>query len=201
MPIFKEMKWNLILTACICIAAGLILILFPEVTAKTIALALAIFLMIMGLIRVITYFARDPNMGLFQYDLVMGLVCILGGLFILFRTKEIISLIPFLLGFVVTISGILKLQNAINLLRIKDRSWPVVLILALLNIVFGVILLLNPFEAAATLILLLGIALIYSGLSDLITVLLVSIRLNSIKKKVSESTVLDVVDAQDPSNE
>ena len=57
MPIFKEMKWNLILTACICIAAGLILILFPEVTAKTIALALAIFLMIMGLIRVITYFA------------------------------------------------------------------------------------------------------------------------------------------------
>ena len=35
MPIFKEMKWNLILTACICIAAGLILIFFPEITAKT----------------------------------------------------------------------------------------------------------------------------------------------------------------------
>lgn len=196
MPIFKEMKWNLILTACICIVAGLILIFFPEITAKTLALALAIFLLGLGLVRVITYFARDPQLGLFQYDLVMGLIYILAGLFILFRTNEIISLIPFLLGFVVTISGILKLQNSINLLRVKDRMWPIILVLAALNIIFGVVLLLNPFEAATTLIILLGIALLYSGLSDLITVFLVSHRIRILSKTAADSTVVTVTEGR-----
>ena len=198
MPIFKEMKWNLVFTAGVCIAAGLVLIFFPEVTARTLALALSIFLMALGLIRAIAYFARDPQLGLFQYDLVMGLVYLLAGIFILLRTEEIISLIPFLLGFVVTISGILKLQNSINMLRGKDHSWPAILVLALLNIIFGIVLLLNPFDAATTLIILLGAGLVYSGLSDLITIFLVSHRLKVLSKKPSSSTVIDIVESPAP---
>jgi uncharacterized membrane protein HdeD (DUF308 family) len=194
MSTFKTSKWNLILTACICMLVGAILIFFPEITAKALALTLAIFLFGIGAVRIISYFARDPESTLFQYDLVLGLIAILAGLFIVLRTEEIIALLPFLLGFAITISGFLKLQNAINLLRVKDRSWPFILILSLLNIALGIVLLANPFEAATTLIMLLGIGMIYSGLSDLITICFVSHRVRVFSKAAFVDPVITAVD-------
>jgi len=177
---FKEMKWNLILTSCLCIIAGVILAAFPEVTARTIAYALAIVLLVLGLFRTISYFASEST-DFYRYDLVSALALLLAGVFILVRAEAIIAAVPFVIGFIVTISGILKLQNALNLWKAKMGNWIFILVLSLINIIFGVVLILNPFKAAVTLFMLLGIGLIYSGLSDLLTLFLVGRKMKALK--------------------
>ena len=45
-----------------------------------------------------------------------------------------------------------------------------VLVIAILSLVFGILILINPFGTAELLFRIIGIALIYNGVSDLLTV-------------------------------
>ena len=85
------------------------------------------------------------------------------------------------LGFMVLISGILKLQSSINLIRLKSESWHIPFALAWINIVYGIIMLINPF-GEGTFFFLLGIAFVFSGITDVIVTIMVSLRI----KKVTE---------------
>ncbi len=105
------------------------------------------------------------RVGLFGglLDLIIGVLCIV------FREK-IVSLLPgmmILVGIIMVIAGIQKIRNYLFL---KDhgihRPWLVVLS-AVLTIILGVIVLLNPFTATATAWTYGGYFLIIEGVVDL----------------------------------
>ena len=80
------------------------------------------------------------------------------------------------LGFLVTISGILKMQNSVDMLRLGQGTWYVAFCMAILNIIFGIVLLIDPFSREL-LVYLLGAALIFSGITDLYVTISISRRL------------------------
>ena len=93
---------------------------------------------------------------------------------IFFRAEAVISIIPIILGIVILLSGIVKFQQAIDLARMKVSRWSTVLATALLNVILGAVVILNPFSTVTTLLQLVGIGLIYSGLYDIIATIYVS---------------------------
>ncbi len=56
-----------------------------------------------------------------------------------------------------------------------------VLIIAGVNIAYGIVLMANPFDSAKVLSICIGIGMIYSGVSDLIATIMLS---NSVKQKM-----------------
>lgn len=48
------------------------------------------------------------------------------------------------------------------------------LVLSLIGLVFGVLMLINPFKVAATVMILIGAGLVYSGVTDLVAILFIS---------------------------
>ena len=184
MSLLKQLKWNLILLAVIFIALGIVLILWPGATMKTICYLLAAMLLAIGVVSLINYLRKDISGIIYCYDLVVGLCAILGGILVIVKVDKLTDLIPAVLGFLVTMSGIMKMQNSVDMLRLGHGTWHVAFAMAIVNIVAGIVLLMNPFEAAQILIMCLGIALVYSGITDLYVTISISRRLSRLKTEI-----------------
>ena len=184
MSLLKQLKWNLILLAVIFIALGIVLILWPGATMKTICYLLAAMLLAIGVVSLINYLRKDISGIIYRYDLVVGLCAILGGILVIVKVDKLTDLIPAVLGSLVTMSGIMKMQNSVDMLRLGHGTWHVAFAMAIVNIVAGIVLLMNPFEAAQILIMCLGIALVYSGITDLYVTISISRRLSRLKTEI-----------------
>ena len=192
MKFLKELKWSIILMALVFIALGIVLILYPEATMTTVCYVLAALLLVLGLAALINYLRKDITGLIYRHDLVVGLSAILGGILVIIKVDQLTALIPVVLGFLVTISGILKMQNSVDMLRLKHETWYVTFILAIINIVFGIVLLINPF-AVEILIMCTGIALVYSGLTDIFVTIVISRRLHEVKEEMERGISTEVI--------
>ncbi len=111
MKTLKKIKWNVIISSVIYVALGVILLLWPEEMAKNICYVIGVIAIAVGIVNLIDYIRKDYSVDAYRYNLVYGLVCILFGVFVFVKVDTVVSIIPFLLGFAVTISGLLKFQN------------------------------------------------------------------------------------------
>src|SRR5574344_22444 len=152
----KGLKWESIFTSFLFIILGIILLFTPETTARTICYLVDMIATAIGALRIITSFTTSFEKNLEKNNLVNGLIAVLLGLFVIIKVRLIISLIPFLLGILVTISGISKLQASLDMKRMKADKWLGMFAIALINIGLGILLLFRPFAAATTMFSIIG---------------------------------------------
>ncbi|MBO5072822.1 MAG: DUF308 domain-containing protein [Eubacterium sp.] len=193
MKLLRQIKWNLVILSFLFIALGIILILWPNEVMRTSCYMLAAMLIIVGVISLINYLRKDISGILYRYDLVVGLSAVLGGILVIIKVDQLLSLIPVVLGFLVTISGILKMQNSVDMLRLGQGTWYVAFCMAILNIIFGIVLLIDPFSREL-LVYLLGAALIFSGITDLYVTISISRRLADLVQENGISVVSEEKD-------
>ncbi len=182
MEILKEMKRNAVITSTMYIIVGLILTFFPAPTATTIGYAFATVILIVGLSFLYRFIVKEAAYSFVGNELVIGTVLVLASIFVFARVNSVVSIIPVLLGIVVLVSGITKLQNAIGLRKMQYQGSTAVLAFAVLNIFFGIVLVFNPFSALTTLIMLIGLGLVFSGVTDLITTFWIAKNLYKVNK-------------------
>ena len=166
MKMLKELKWEAILTGVLYLLLGIVALVIPETMQKTLGYLIGIVLIVAGAVSMICYLLRDARDNYYHNEFVFGLVGIVVGVAVLYKVEVIISLIPFILGILVLFSGCSKLQDAIDLKRLSYGSWVGMLIVAVINIILGIVLICNPFKAAVLLFRVLGVGLILSGASD-----------------------------------
>lgn len=174
MKVLKELKWQSGLYAVLYVIIGVILLLFPETTATTLCYAVGGAAIGVGVISVGIYLFRDAIKNAYRNDFVSGAVSVLVGVFILCKVELIISLVPFLLGIAVTISGLVKLQNCVDMRRMGYGNGLTFFILSFINIALGIVLMVNPFQTAVILFRVMGVGLIFSGVSDLMAIIYMS---------------------------
>ena len=169
----KHLKWQEICSAIILAAIGGVLIFRPEVTMELLTKTIGILLIVIGAVFVLSFFLRRvPNID--NNNLVSGVIVIGIGIFVYMKQDLFAGFIPTLLGIGIVISGIFKLQRGFEIRRMHRGSWAWVAVLGLVNILFGTLILLNPAVIAKIIMQLIGGGLIFSGLFDLITTLVVS---------------------------
>lgn len=174
MNLFQKLKSGIVASGVVLIIAGLILLFFPETTTKTIAYMAAATILLMGLTQLVGYFRSNPADGRYSGGIVLGIFFIVAACILFFKAEAVISIIPIILGVIILLSGVVKFQQSIDLARMKVSKWSTVLATAILNVVLGLVVIFNPFSTVTTLLQLVGIGLIYSGLSDIIATLYVS---------------------------
>ena len=171
MKTLKRIKWSAMFKGILYILLGIVALVVPETMEKTLGYLLGIVLIIAGGVSMIGYLLRDARENYYRNDFVLGLVGIVVGIIVLLRVEIIISLIPLLLGIMVIISGCEKFQDVIDMKRMNSGNWIVMLVLALINLILGLVLIFNPFRAATLMFRMLGIGLIFSGITDCMTVI------------------------------
>lgn len=194
----KNLKSWSILSAIVMIAVGLILMIFPGVSLTVVCTVLGIAFIAWGAIRILSYFMLSIEEFMYRSDMIAGLLFILGGVVMLARQNLMLDIIPILLGLVIVISGIAKLQNAVIAKRIGYDGATMYMILALISIIFGFVIMffLSGTIAAKTLFVLIGAGLVYSGGSDLYVTLFISNKYNKFMKEFEKDLDNRVIDVE-----
>jgi len=185
----KTVVNELILVSIALIVVGVYLIIEPVGAQIVVCRIFGALLIIWGALRFIAYFKSNRNTIFSSFGLVQGLTLMFFGLFFLLDPVDIAGIFGIMLSIVVLINGILMLQYAIELRRLGSKEWWIEILSGLLMITLGVIALVNPFATSASLMIFVGVALIYGGVVNLVSVL----RIASIAKQV-ENEVKDMVD-------
>ena len=169
MNFLKDAKNSAIAGAALCIVLVLLFILFPAVSAKLVCYILVGVLAIAGVRFLLLYF-RSCLLSFFPSELLLGLLMLALALVLLLEAAGIAALLPVILGAAIVVSSFIKLCHAFELKRAGWNGWISVLVLALVGLAFGILMLINPFKVASTVMILIGAGLVYSGITDLIAI-------------------------------
>ena len=167
MKLLKKLKTNVVVSAALCILLGIVLVAWPDLSIQIVCTAVGAVLLIGGGVRLAVYFTTKDGSVYTQMNLIMGIVLAVVGVWILLQPGKVLAIIPIIVGIVIVLHGINNLQQAVTLCKEKYDKWWVALILGLLTVGFGVLLICRPFEALDTVVMLIGIFLIYDGISDI----------------------------------
>ena len=126
-------------------------------------------LMVTGLIYILGWFAKRRD-GFPVWFLIPGLLLAALGLWLLSRPASVIVLIQFSFAAVLLFHGVIDLQSALSLMREGWPRWWIDLALAALTLVLGGVVLFNPFGTMEALTILIGLSLVYDGISDLVLI-------------------------------
>lgn len=191
----RNFRKDLVWVAVILIAAGIIFLAFPDSCSRIICYLIGAAFFIGGVSAIIGYLRLGRVLPFRSFGLVQGTAFIVLGIFIFVNPEFLVGFLSSILGIVLIVDGTLKLQYAVDLLRLHIRGWVSVLVLAIVAAALGVLILVDPFASAEVLMYFIGAALIVDGVSDLATVTYVSRCVKKLKKKVDnavrEATAVD----------
>ena len=197
MDYLKNLKWEMIIFSLECIAMGVLFTFFSSSAKDIVAIVLSIVLFFYSIRHFIEYFRRRDMENVFRYELVLGVVFLILGIVVLTQMDTIMKLFAYFVGTIILISGLMKLENAIDLKRM-DRKWIPMMVIAFVFIILSLIFFIKPIEDGKdqgdTLLVFSGIAFLFVGVVNLITTLSIS---GSIKEWTREQSQVDtkVVDA------
>ena len=181
--IYNKLKQSWIFSAIVTIVLGLILVLFPATALTSVSYVLGGLAIAMGVIRTVRYFKQDHTYPfLFQSDLVVGLLSVGFGIFMVSQPDTVMSLLPLIFGMLLVGCGIGGILRAVDAKKAGFASWGLLLGLAIVSIVLGGLIMSNPFSAMETAVIIIGASLIYQGVTDIATTLIVGKRIDQWKK-------------------
>ncbi len=171
MAMFKELSGGIIL--CVCeIIIGILLLINPLGFTSGIIMGGGVLLLISGITALIAYFRTPPVEAATQRMLAKGLALILLGGFLSLRSDRLIAVFPILTllyAVVILMTGLIRVQWAVDSLRLGKRPWYWHAVGAALAVVFAVVIMLNPFAATNFMWTFVALSLIAEAVIDILT--------------------------------
>lgn len=185
------------------ILLGIVALVIPETMEKILGFLIGVVLILAGAVSMISYLLRDAHQNYYHNDFLHGLIGIVLGILVLYKVDIIISLVPVILGVLVLVSGLSKLQDVIDLRRMEYGNWIVMLVLAVLNVALGLVLIFNPMKTAVLLFRLLGVGLIFSGVTDCFITLYFARKIKNYYAELNaiDSTFVEIVNEETDKND
>jgi len=157
-----------IATSICLLILGLVFLIKPDTVISVIAYIIGAILIVLAVNNLLKYVKEKEN-GMY---LGLGIIFLIGAIFVIFKYEMIVSIIPFILGIFVIINSSLKVPYVIELKMMKNDKYIVLLISTILSLAIGLFLIFNPFTSTLTITRIIGFFLIlYSGIDIYQTIL------------------------------
>lgn len=189
----KGLKANYTVSAGLCMALGLVLLIWPGTTTRLVCMLLGSVLLAYGGFQTVVCLINKEKTFFSQGMLIFGIVVAVVGLWILLRPEMIIMAVPLIIGVLIIIHGVHNVIQAVELQKEAYDKWWLALFFGILTVIFGGLLVYNPFEAAEAAIRIIGISLIYDGASDM-WILSRVFKVKRHKEKVIDAEYVDLDD-------
>ena len=188
----KKLKWNLILMSLLYLALGIFLLMVPGTALNVVCYALGGVVLACAAVQLVR--------GVFQSQLTLisGLVCLALGAFLIIRSDVVVRVLPIVFGLFVIFDSLGRIQNALELRRCEYSSWKVFLLLAVLSVVLGIVMVVDPFGTMETLVMAIGLILILEGALNLLSALYTMLAVRRFMKLHPETqSMLEAITGQD----
>jgi uncharacterized membrane protein HdeD (DUF308 family) len=151
--------WIVIAAGAIAIVAGLLAIVYPDITLLALAIFAGIDLIVMGLVSLVDAFAPHLDGGSRAMSAVLGLIGLIAGLVVLRRPGETLLALLLVLGIWLVVSGAVDFVRAMATLDQRALR----MLVAIGEIVLGVLVLSLPNLSLRTVAVLAGIGFVIRG--------------------------------------
>jgi uncharacterized membrane protein HdeD (DUF308 family) len=151
--------WVLVLLGVLGIAAGVIVLVWPDISLATLAWVTGIFLIVDSIFQFMGALSRETeNRGLLA---LLGVLTLITGLLLVKHPIAGVLAIALLLGFWLIVAGVVRFVEAVS--TPANRGWN--LIIAALEVIAGIVIIAVPDIGVGTLAILTGIAFILRGIA------------------------------------
>ena len=174
----------LISIALICI--GIYLIIEPIGAQVVLCRIIGALLIVWGILRIISFFTNYVEAIFSSFGLVQGITLILFGFFFIVDPVDITAFFGIMLAIVILANGILMVQYAIELKKLRVKEWWIEILAGILMIALGVIAIIDPFTTTSSLMIFIGIVLIYGGIVGAISIIRIKSLAKQLKKDVKD---------------
>ncbi len=169
----KSLKANLPTLVLLLLeaAVGVLLLVNPIGFTSAIIRVIGIAMAVGGIVLVVNYFRTPAKEAAASGMLFSGMIFLLLGGLLLVKTDWLIVTVTILLvvyAVMLLILGLLKLQWTVDLVRMKRQKWGVSGISAVIAVIFGLLIILNPFKTTEILWKLAGAALLAQAFFDIV---------------------------------
>lgn len=185
---FRHLKASMFVMQLVYLALGLALVFAPDMSARVLCYACGAALAVVGLLAVWRFAAARQERLLFAwFSLVYGVLFTVLGIFLLVQPDTVLTILPAVFGVFVLLDSLGRIQNALELRRAGLVRWWGMLFFALLSVVLGVLILINPFAALTTTVRVIGAVLLIESVLGLACALYTSLVLRELEKAVRDA--------------
>ena len=178
-------KSGMMLLSIAYIIIGMMLLIMPQTSLLWICYAFGAVVLVTGIVCLIQY-ARIRGTGFTAPFMLVGGVITAGlGIFTLAKPQVVASFLPIVFGIFILVDGLSRVGTAIDLAKRKGQKWWMLLLLSVVSVALGALLVLHPFDAAVSVVMVCGILLIVEGALNLGCVLYAAMELRTLDRMAS----------------
>jgi uncharacterized membrane protein HdeD (DUF308 family) len=156
----------LVLFGILMVAAGLCAVVWPGPTVLVLAVLFGIQLIVSGIFSFINAFAADESGGMRVWNVILGLLGILVGLYAVRHIIVSVVALALLIGIYWVAYGIAQIYTAIANRELPHRGW--MGFIGALSVIAGIIVIAWPGPSLVTLAIVLGVWLIIYGIMEIV---------------------------------
>lgn len=173
----KKYEKSSILESILMVILSIFLILEPIKTLTTVLWIFGIVMTVLGIVSVVSYFSLEKDYKLFSLSFIEGLLQMIAGLLIIFKAESLTTVLPVLIGIWIIVKNMIRLQLAMNLSTIPESKWGLLFLVAILSILLGIIIIIDPFTSVLTITMIAGISLLITEVCNLIESIYILIKI------------------------
>ena len=185
--LLRQRRTSSIIVAFLSIVLGVVLVMYPDKAASIFVKVCGYALIALGVYYIVVYFARKSKVAMLQMEMLLGIVLLLIGIWMVTKPASVIALLQYVVGALIVIHGIIDLQASLNIKRAGFDKWGASLVLSLLTLALGALIIIDPFSATQVLMVVIGIVLVFDGLSDVYIIAVLSKLFKDVKEAVTDA--------------
>ena len=188
--LIEKMCLDVVIPALLAIILGVMFLIYPNDTVDTISRMIAIIIFIFGVAQIGTGLVRKRG---FSLTTVMGILITAAGIGTFIIPDGLIGVIPFFIGLLILGHGFLGAKYAVDAGRCKLKDWGILFGVSVITIILGVVTILNAFDIVALTARIVGLFLVYDGISGFIVITKARLAIRQCESDMKEGESVEVV--------
>lgn len=187
---WKNLRIDVTFTAVLAVLLGVLFVAWPGQITIFFSRILAAAVMVAG---AVLFLGRVTDRPVNLWSVIGSGILFVVGLWLFVSPTIIASIIPIVIGVFLLVHGIQDVVMAAELRQYEAPRWKVAAVLGAISILFGVVCICNAFGIAKLTMVLIGMMLIYDGVTDMLIVF----RVRRARKDVVDADILHEEDLSD----
>lgn len=181
---FNETINSIIISSVLVFIIGLIMVLFPAISIETFGVIISTYIIMHGIILI--YLDIKATKYYIPFDgFFPGILSILMGIFLLCKPNLLLVVFTIIIGMWMILSSINHIKVAIKLSHTK-LPWLQILILGILDLIAGIVMIFNPFEATISLTLFAGVMIMMHSTITIFDLIIIKKDVNGINEALKD---------------
>lgn len=160
----KSIRNNMIVMSILLLLVGVAFIVWPGEAARVLARVVAIAIAAFGAFELILFFIGSRKSFVDVSAAITGVLLTALGVFLLIKPDTLLNFFNIIFGIAILIVGLDHIFQSIFIIRHVRGLWWVSLLVGIAALLLGVIIIINPFSAVNSAMILIGITMVIEAI-------------------------------------